>query len=554
MTKREIIRRRPDGYIEFKEGYYCGLMDKDGNVIIDPDDGYHIIKDFVDGIAIGLWVDKVSGENGFGLLDERGKKISDFKYKYISPFVDGYYLTVVDSKKGKNLLRSDGSDVFKESYDNFEKYHLGYVIGVKSTQDENNGICEYRWLLHVSGKVVLPLQNDNICWAKDYKDIFYHVNTFAPTKYDYDDLIVYDLPQFSLFSRRRFGRIFLNGTVGVELNVELPERWVGIDFSICEECIYCRGIDSNGNHCGRLFSKSFHNRRIKNRCEFRKSELNEPSRFEAKAIERWKNIVRLKDPFRDFRQLVNNFIEEYLDGDIDRLASFDLRQLNGTERYGEMHGSAFEVCSSELVRALAALAFADIAKKDVMFDKIRGTLVLSPAQLIKEDLWGEQFDDSFLMPTYFHHNDKPSVTSRILPCAAMCNTIGNLYLLPSSLNEYRYYRTNGQFLIDHTLADLHKVLTGKIHSKQMEKVVSDSRDFFEPYHGTDGWKKLMQRWLMIDLVDRYYNPKSIFEDIDLSEYTSAITYYSAVERCITLCHEIIPPRTQQILQRLKNVL
>ena len=109
-------------------------------------------------------------------------------------------------------------------------------------------------------------------------------------------------------------------------------------------------------------------------------------------------------------------------------------------------------------------------------------------------------------------------------------------------------------LFGHPFADLHKELTGGAPSRQMKKAVSDARDFFEPYHGDDGWLKLMQQWMTMGLVDYFYNPEPFFEEVTFTTYMPPEVYYRAIEHSIAICHEIIPPRAEQMVRRLKDVL
>ena len=86
MLERKIIGTRLDGYIAFMDGLYEGLMDNEGKIVISSDLGYREIKEFVDGVAIGFSLDHKPDEGGWGLLDEQGNKITEFKYWYIEPF------------------------------------------------------------------------------------------------------------------------------------------------------------------------------------------------------------------------------------------------------------------------------------------------------------------------------------------------------------------------------------------------------------------------------------------------------------------------------------
>ena len=158
------------------------------------------------------------------------------------------------------------------------------------------------------------------------------------------------------------------------------------------------------------------------------------------------------------------------------------------------------------------------------------------------------------MLSFFHHEDKASVNRRIVPCAKLCNTIGNLYIHPYSFEEYRHSHAHGRFLIDHTFADLHKALNGGTPSVQMKRAMAEAKEFFAPYQGEQGWQWLMEQWLTMDLVDYYYNPEPFFEEVTLTTHMPASTYYRAVNHCIAMCHEIIPRRAEQMVERVKSKL
>ena len=536
MYDREAIGQRPDGYTSFMEGLYEGLMDDNGNLVISPTLGYREIKEFIDGVAIGFRIDHKPDEGGWGLLNEKGEKITEFCYWFIELFA-GRNLYIVNVTPGlrKNLMWNDGTLVFSNSFQTIypRSYRNGYVVVGNTIRKTKTTPTRYpKGLMHVSGEMLLPVEYDDIDWMEGYDDI--------------------------LCTKREghigYVRALYGEHIGIEIDVELPGMWMGVKGSVCEKCIYRRGIDDEGRGCGRLFTKSFRDRNLSGKCEYRKIKLDEPSLFERQAMERWRIIVRRNDPLREHRQLVNDFIKEYLDGDICRLAEYDMRQLKGISRYGETHGYAFDVYYTDLVRAIAAVAFQDIAKKEVMFDKKRGMLTLAPAPLIREDLWGNQIGDIFVMLSFFHHEDKASVNRRIVPCAKLCNTIGNLYIHPYSFEEYRHSHAHGRFLIDHTFADLHKALTGGTPSVQMKRAMAEAKEFFAPYQGEQGWQWLMEQWLTMDLVDYYYNPEPFFEEVTLTTHMPASTYYRAVNHCIAMCHEIIPRRAEQMVERVKSKL
>lgn len=377
----------------------------------------------------------------------------------------------------------------------------------------------------------------------------------------------YGIPSFGIFNKLlpitkeeydNFGMTWDWDPMGGEKRFlsNMPKDWTKVEGTVCAGCIYSRGIKSEGDGCGRLSTNSFRNNSRKGYCEFRKTKLNEPSIFEQKAIEKWKIVLRLENPFREPRQLIKDFISEHLNGNIEALTNYDFRQLEGVERYGETHGYAFDIYSTDIVRAIATIIFDDIALKEVMFSRKRGTLVLAPSPVITEDLWGNQIDDHFVMFSILKFcPNRKGLSQRIIPCAKLCNTIGNLYLQPYSLVDYRHSHSYGRFLSDHMLSDLYNTLVvDKGGSRRMKNAVMDAQKFFAPYHGTNGWKSLMDKWLMDGLVDYYLHPEPFFEDFTLNADIPTDVYFKALDQCLEMCYEIIPNRAQRMVQRLKDKL
>lgn len=535
MSDRYITGPREDGFIGYEEGLYMGLMDNEGNVIISTERHYRNIYNFDGGVAIAYLYDgdRKPNEGGWGLIDEQGRELCEFKYWYIELLAGTLYKVQVTPGGKENLMWNDGRVVFEESYGVLFGYRHGYIIACNTIRKTKTTPTRYlHGLLHVRGEVLLPVEYDKIGWVKNRDDILYTAR---------DGYIGY--------VKALYGE-----HIGVELDVELPNMWFGVKGTVCEGCIYTRGIDFEGKGCGRLFTKSFRQRNLKGRCEYRKTRLDEPSLFERQAKERWQTILRLEDPFREPRQLVKEFIDEHLKGDINGLIDYDLSQLMELKRYGDTQGYACYQ-NTNLVRAITTIVFDDIAPREVMFDKKRGTLTLQPSSLILETIWGSQVGDWFHMPAFFHCQDMDALAQRIIPCAKLCKTIGNLYLQPWSLSEYRNSHVVGRFLIDHLLKDLHDVLVNSKGSKPMNTAVRNAKTFFEPYRGASGWDILTKRWMIEDvLIDYYGFPEPITDEITINKYTPQNVYLRVLEQSLSLCHELIPGRSKRMVERLGEKL
>ena len=534
MSDYHIIGPREDGYIVYEEGLFMGLMDNEGNIVISTDKHYRSIDVFINGVAIVYYYDHKPEEGGWGMIDIQGNEVCECKYWYIELLAGSLYRVQVTPGGKENLMWNGGKLIFKESYGSLYGYRHGYIIASNTMRKTKTTPTRYlKGLLHVRGDVLLPVEYDQIGWVKDRDDMLYTARK-----------------GYIGYVKALYGE-----HVGIELDVELPNMWFGVKGTVCEGCIYTRGIDYEGKGCGRLFTKSFRDRNLRGRCEYRKTKLNEPSQFERQAIERWKLFLRLEDPYKEPRQLVKDFIEEKLDGDINRLVNYDFGQLKDMERYGNTRGYAFTNYNTDLVRAIATVIFDDLAPKEVMFERKRGTLVLLPSPVIQEKMWGSQIGDWFFMLSRIPYGDKAPWVERVKPCADLCKIIGNLYLQPHYLSGYRNCNVFGRFLIDHMLHDLHEELVFGKGSKHIKSVTSGSKQFFAPYYGTEGWDVLMKRWLFDEvLMDYYGNPEPFTEDFSLCDLTPPKAYFKALDQCINLCHELIPERSKRMVQRLKEKL
>jgi hypothetical protein len=57
------------------------------------------------------------------------------------------------------------------------------------------------------------------------------------------------------------------------------------------------------------------------------------------------------------RIIIKQFINEYLNGDINNLLVFDIKQLKGNRKYGSCNGVGFDSDNTNISRAVMAVAF-----------------------------------------------------------------------------------------------------------------------------------------------------------------------------------------------------
>ena len=103
--------------------------------------------------------------------------------------------------------------------------------------------------------------------------------------------------------------------------------------------------------------------------------------------------------------LIKDFIDKKLQGNLHRLVNFDLTQLRGDRKYGSCNGGRFDCDNTALARAIYALVFDDVWE-DMKYETLR-----------EKKYRGDTI-----------------------------NTIGNLMVLPNSRLKELFYYLNGRFI------------------------------------------------------------------------------------------------------------
>lgn len=328
--------------------------------------------------------------------------------------------------------------------------------------------------------------------------------------------------------------------------------FTGIVGRVCEDCIYAKGICGNGEGCGRLFINSFRNRYLKGNCEYHKTDLYEPSRYEELESFRKKKEKETKEKTADTFAvgLLNDFIKEKLDGNIDNLRTYDLSKLRDDSKYGD--------CSIErapIVRAIMALAFADtwpnlsvnaIEKYEYWCSPINHYQRLFGANILDQYFKGLQN----FSPTVEQHE-------RALNVAHLIYSIGNMWVLPNKAS-FSSYLDDSKYkgYVDKFLKSMYDVFVGvsKV-DLNMKGIPFKNRKMMTEYEGLNGWRKFIKMMMLEDYTNGAMEPKPIFNQVWCS--MKGITredYFEAFDKYCSFCEEAIPKRSEQIIEKLKEIL
>lgn len=254
-------------------------------------------------------------------------------------------------------------------------------------------------------------------------------------------------------------------------------------------------------------------------------------------------------------ELVTRFIEDKLNGDVKRLATFPLGKLRYDDTYGCPNRN-FDSDDTELMRAIYCLVFGEVWENISMDNlgdgKLRGDTLNTYNTLFSQP-WNEKF-------TAIWHPDE-KLQAKMKGFQKTCYTIGNMAVLPDrrigewSINKHRGCHSEWHDYEDRFLDALYKVLTGATDGDlDLEELVELNKDDFKPFYGKDGWVKFIDGNLLEDYVDNDYIPI-----IHSKGYTFWRGGYTNRARFLTECHRyidestiIINNRASAIIDRIKE--
>jgi len=334
------------------------------------------------------------------------------------------------------------------------------------------------------------------------------------------------------------------------LEVEDNFPWNGVDGHVCEGCIYAKGIQGKGEGCGRLFQKSFRERYVKGRCEYRKEKLQEESEFERR--KRW-DAEKAKDTAEKQSdvfalRLLNEFVDEILNGDIDKIVDFDFSTISENRKYGDMM-----LARAPIVRAIMALAFAD-AWPGLNVDAINHYTYWCDAINHYQQLFGANILDQYFKGMQ-KFNPTPEQHRRAVKVTHMTYYIGNVWVLPSKASIGNH-KDKFKGYVDRLLKAMYACMTeqGRV-DKELKGILYTNRKLMVDYQGEDGFHKFIENMMLDDYVDETGKPKEVFAWVwSMMKDLDKETYFNAVDEYCSFMESFVIKRGKKIVERLKNIL
>lgn len=253
-------------------------------------------------------------------------------------------------------------------------------------------------------------------------------------------------------------------------------------------------------------------------------------------------------------ELINSFVAEKLEGDIQRLADFPLGSLRSDKVYG-CPGRKFDSDDTELMRAIYCVAFGDtwenLSMDNLGDGRLRGD-TLNTYNTLFSAPWKERF-------TEIWHPDE-ELAGKIKVFNTTFHTIGNMAVLPDrrigewSINKHRGCHDEWHDYEDRFLAALYKVLTRQPdRDLDLEELVQLNYKDFEPFFGEEGWRKFIDGNMLEYYVDDNYHPVIASKGYTFwrGGYTNKNRFFTECHRYIDFSTEIIKDRARRMVEKIE---
>lgn len=256
--------------------------------------------------------------------------------------------------------------------------------------------------------------------------------------------------------------------------------------------------------------------------------------------------------------LIKDFIDEKLHGDLQGLVDYDFAQLRGDKKYGTC-GRPFDCDNTILAKAIYSIVFDDVWE-DMNHDtlqtkKYRGDIINS-----FNTLFGKPTADGSYVGLNRFAPDA-NLLSRVQRFHSQYHTIGNMMVLPNlSINRYTLNLFRGSYpqwkdYMDRFVIALHQYLTGqdpKGNSVFLQLMELNKADF-EPYFTEEGFRRLMSKLLLDDYIDKEGKPLRIFDVIyHWDRRLTRDSYIEHVTQYLDFVEPFIEKRGTRIVEILQS--
>lgn len=332
--------------------------------------------------------------------------------------------------------------------------------------------------------------------------------------------------------------------------------WRGIVGSVCDGCMYAKGTNGQPFGCGRLFQKSFRKNYTSGQCEFWKYSLGEESDFERRTrFEREREAEHNSKVSGSYAySLVDEFIKEHLNGDIDNLLYFDFSNLKEDRKYGPIKGPSM-VTNFAIVKSIIEIVFGeywpDLNVETLDNYQYQIGTIINYQRIVGSRIAFKVFKS---LETYCPAQELMDLAEELYTAK---NTIGNFIVWPNKAimaNLFDDSKMRGY--IDRMFIAIYNVMIDA--SKQnmdVKAALYKNRRLMKDYQGKEGFIAFMRNSFLDRFINDDGSPKSLFyglsnaaRDFNPKLLPDALRQY----------HDFMIPtvewRCKKILERLKRKL
>lgn len=344
----------------------------------------------------------------------------------------------------------------------------------------------------------------------------------------------------------------------IEFKTEVKDNfpWEGTKGKICELCYYAKTIKGNGEGCAKLEKDEFRENYIKGSCLHHKYTISGESEYERREKKKEEEAKDKEEKSSDVYavRLMKEFIEEKLDGNINRLRDFDLSTLKDDPKYGD-----YDISRSNIAKAIVSLVFGG-DWPELTVDTINHYDYRLEPICHYQNLFGANIMDKYFKGM-MNFNPSEELHQRAVKCAHMTYNLGNLIVLPNKFSDKESlsnYRSNTKFrgYMDKYLKAIYNVMTEqKKQDMHMKGIMYKNRKMLVDYQSDEGFMKFIHAMMLEPFIDEMGTPKNVFKGVwSYMKDLDRDTYIEAVEEYINFCNDFIPKRGERMIERIKLLI
>jgi hypothetical protein len=261
------------------------------------------------------------------------------------------------------------------------------------------------------------------------------------------------------------------------------------------------------------------------------------------------------------KQLVRDFISDYLDNDIAKFKDFDLSRLKESPKYGGEE-EKFECENSNLIKAVYLLLWGN-SVPDLTSDTLgKGKAYRGNAINSFRIMFGNPaIDNQMYFTGLENYNPSNELRSRVAHFYKYHRTLGNYIILPNkSCNKktITYFRCMNKWhdYFDRYLVAIQEILEeDKCEDEEFLEIVNKNNFFFDWYKGPEGFKELIETFYLSDFLNKSNKVSRIFimnfywrNPQEIEMYTNAANVY------LSKAEKIIAKRSLAMIDRLEMIL